>query len=104
MQINALNYDNKVSGDWDDKPLSTTLDGLLTTRTTKRHFWKAQIMSAADYEAIEALRGTVVRLETTDYASRNTEKWYTAEIRSVTGTQSSVNMTNVQIEFYILRV
>ena len=90
-----------TSAQWDDKNHIQKLDGQTLISNYQSHTWAASIMTVAEYNALFALNGQLVSINTTDFDNRLGFKEYMAILLNVDGTQAGINMVGVNLSFTI---
>ena len=101
INSNTINFIGQP--DWQDKPTAAYLTGQNAVSRWRRHVWESNVMTAAEWNTIEALEGTLVTLVTTDYADRNAayKTYYGARFTDLAGKHEGPNMVNVRFEFLV---
>ena len=101
FQINSIPTEYIENGQWIKTGLATRLNGLPVWGAFVPHQLISSVMPMADWQAFKVFEGQQVIVRTVDYFSRNQFADYSGILKSMTGTQRSINMLNINISLLL---
>lgn len=101
FSINGVTSEYLENGQWVKGSLAVRLNGRPVWGGYVPHIISSTVMDAEIWREFKTLEGEQVVVETTDYFSRNTFRTYTGIMKTVTGTQVSINMHDVTLNLLL---
>jgi hypothetical protein len=105
FHINGVTLDHINKGDWLDEPGDAqALDGVTPLARWRRHTWRADVLTAAEWNILAALEGAKVSITTPDYSDRNAASYvtyYGADFENLSGSHDGPVMTGVSCDFLV---
>lgn len=101
FSVNGVPSEYLENGQWLKTNLAGKLDGRPMWGGYVPHTITATVMDVEIWREFKTLEGEQVIVETTDYFSRNTFRMYTGIMKTVTGTQISINMHDVALNLLL---
>ena len=103
--INGTTISRITKGDWVDEPGdSQSLDGVTLLARWRRHTWRADVLSAAEWNTLRALEGAKVSITTPAYDDRNGadyRAYYQVDFERLDGSHDGPVFTGVTAEFLV---
>ena len=105
FRINSTEISRITHGDWLDEPGDAqALDGVTPLARWRRHTWRAEVLSAAEWNTLAALEGQKVSITTPDYGDRNAAdyvSYYGADFERLEGRHEGPVMMGVSADFLV---
>jgi hypothetical protein len=105
FKINGTTVSRVVKGDWIDEPGdSQALDGVTPLARWRRHTWRADVLTAAEWNTLSLLQGAKVAIATTNYYDRNAAdyvSYYGCDFEGLSGSHDGPVFTGVTVEFLV---
>jgi len=103
--INGSTIARITKGDWLDEPGDAqALDGVTPLARWRRHTWRAEVLSAAEWNTLAALEGQKVSITTPDYSDRNAAdyaSYYQVDFERLEGRHEGPVVMGVSADFLV---
>jgi hypothetical protein len=105
FHINGVTLDHINKGDWLDEPGDAqALDGVTPLARWRRHTWRADVLTAAEWNALRVAEGGIVSIVTPAYDDRNGldyRAYYGVIFEQMDGTHDGPIVTSVNCNFLV---
>lgn len=101
FEINGIPSEYLENAQWNKANLVESLDGRNVWGGFVPHTIDSTVMPMGEWETYKTMEGSQVIARTTNYFSRNEFRVYSGILKSITGTQRSLNMENVVISLLL---
>ncbi len=101
FEINGIPSEYLENAQWNKAALVGSLDGRSVWGGFVPHAIDSTVMPMGEWDTYKALEGLQIIVQTTNYFSRNEFRTYSGILKSITGTQRSLNMENVSINLLL---
>ncbi len=103
-KLNGTNVDLIGRAIWRETVVAQALNGEPVVAAWRKHIWRTNILTAAQFDTLYAQEGAIVTLTTTDYTNPNSTnyvQYFGALFQKITAQHAGPAVGNVILEFLI---